>query len=366
MRNAQTPTDRSPLDVGCGHWIVPVKGLGIGIGIVLVGIVMGLQAQPTIAGPSAGAFLTLGVGARAAGVGGAVVACTEDGTSFYWNPSGLSFLSKRTVTMMYASLFGAMDALGSYHTLGYAQPLREGVLSVAWVRLSVDDIPRFPELKYGNSEQRTRRADDALLQGDGKPIGSFSDHEDALYLSFSKMNAFDLNIGWQFSKLHMEMPMGVNLKFIHYALDTSSARGIGMDLGMQVRFGIDELLDHPSLGKIALGLLVRDVASTVITWETRQEDVIPSDVRIGAAYIQPLWFTRGQATLMWERKTRHGTEQRVGIEYVYGDRLVLRTGYDGVDPVIGIGFRFGAIECDYALSFHDLGAVHRLSGALQF
>ena len=89
-------------------------------------------------------------------------------------------------------------------------------------------------------------------------------------------------------------------------------------------------------------------------------------VRFGAAYIQPLWFTRGQVTLMWERKTRHGTEHRVGMEYLYRDRLMLRVGYNGVDPVTGIGFRFGAVECDYALSFYDLGAIHRLSGSLQF
>jgi len=299
-------------------------------------------------------------------VGGAVVASTEDGTSFYWNPAGLSFLSKRTVTMMYASLFGIADALAGYHAIGYVQPVREGALSVAWMRLSVDDIPKFPELQYGNSEKRTRRAHDTSLQGDGKPTSSFSDHEDALVLSFSKMNAFDLNVGWQFFKMRIEVPMGVNLKFIRYALDTSSARGVGIDLGMQIRFGMDELLDHPSLGKMALGLAIRDVANTVITWETKHEDVILYDMRIGVAYIQSLWFTRGKVMLMWERKIRHGPQQRIGMEYLYRDRLMLRAGYDGVDPAIGTGLRFGAMQCNYALSFCDLGTIHRLSGALQF
>ena len=56
----------------------------------------------------AGEAFTLGVGARALALGGAVVAGPFDGTAGYWNPAGMNRLNGRYVTAMHAETFGSL------------------------------------------------------------------------------------------------------------------------------------------------------------------------------------------------------------------------------------------------------------------
>ena len=323
--------------------------------------------QASFAGEEAGAFLSLGVGARAIGLGGAFTGMADDGTAFYWNPAGLSRLSRREATMMYSSLFGLSDALASYHVLAYAHPLRGIHFSVGWIRLSVDDIPRYPELKYGNDpEKRTRRVRDMALQGDGVPEGYFTDREDAVYLSFSKMNEFEVDMGWQYFAFRLQVPIGVSFKFLRYAIDQSSAGGVGIDLGTMLLFGVDELLDNASLGKASLGLVVQDVANTAIIWKSRHQDTIPYNLKFGAAYDQPIPRFNSRVVLLWEIESRDKGTHHVGIEYRYAERLALRIGYDEHRVAVGAGITFRMLRVDYALSNYDLGFIHRASASLRF
>ena len=323
--------------------------------------------QTSFATEEAGAFLSLGVGARAIGLGGAFAGMADDGTAFYWNPAGLSRLSRREVTMMYSSLFGLSSALASYHVLAYAHPLRGVHFSVGWIRLGVDDIPRYPELTYGNDPaKRTRRAGDIALQGDGVPEGYFTDREDAVYLSFSKMNTFEVDMGWQYFAVRLQVPIGVSFKFLRTSIDQASARGVGIDVGTMLLFGVDELLDNVSLGKASLGLVVQDVANTAIIWKSKHQDTIPTNLKFGAAYEQPIPRFNSRAVLLWEIESRDKGTNHLGIEYRYAERLALRIGYDEHRIAVGAGVTFWMFRMDYALSNYDLGMIHRASASLCF
>ena len=97
-----------------------------------------LFAQDTKYG---GAFLELGVGPRALGMGSAFSALADDGSGFYWNPAGPASLDNLNLSMMYANLFNSLE------NHGYASaslPVFGGaVISASWIRLAVEDIPRY-------------------------------------------------------------------------------------------------------------------------------------------------------------------------------------------------------------------------------
>jgi len=315
----------------------------------------------------AGAFLKIGVGARAVGIGGAFTAVSDDGTAFYWNPAGLSLVRKREISAMYSALFGVSPPLAGYHSVSFLQPLATGEASVSlgWIRLSIDDIPRYPELQ-GGREGGPSRWRDPGLQGDGVPSGHFSDREDAFYFSFAKMNRFNLDLGWQYFVLPLEIPIGLNLKYIRYQLGGSSAQGIGLDLGGMVRFGADDMFDVEYLGDVSVGVSVQDVANTAIIWDTKHQDEIPYNFRMGIAYIQPIPPAGGRLILSWERDAGIGKRKRIGAEYVYRNTLALRGGYNGSGLTAGVGLAFRSFRFDYAILSHELGAIHRLSGAVRF
>ena len=78
--------------------------------IVLVVLVLVLQAAPSAArsvhdqaGTSAFSFLRIGVGARAAALGGAYVSLSEDASALYWNPAALARLNGRRLTLGYVN-----------------------------------------------------------------------------------------------------------------------------------------------------------------------------------------------------------------------------------------------------------------------
>jgi len=116
-----------------------------------------------------GAFLKVGVGARAMGLGDAFTAVSDDGTAFYWNPAGLSLVRKRELSAMYSGLFGISEPLAGYHSVSILQPLAVGEASVSlgWIRLSINDIPKYPELQGGRNGGSSRWGDPGL-QGDGQ------------------------------------------------------------------------------------------------------------------------------------------------------------------------------------------------------
>ena len=352
------------------------KDLTIGIVLLLAVFTIPGNAEESKYG---GAFLELGIGARAMAMGGAYVSVANDGSAFYWNPAGVSTLLQQELSGMYASLFHSLE---KYHHIGFSRPLYGGIaLGLNWIRLSVADIPRYlldvEKYKLGYSNRvndastsafdwQTLKELDIVLTDD--PIGFNNYINDAFFLTLSKLYKVDVDFGWQYFVLPVQFPMGINLKFIRQSLFNHTASGFGLDWGGMMKFGIDDLFDDNRLGKFAVGVAVKDLWNTKITWDTdsRHSDKIKRSWYLGSSYFQPIARIRGQLLFSYALERRYERVHHFGVEYVYYERLAIRFGLDNQQFTAGVGLKLLIFRFDYAFKGHELGGSHRISTSVRF
>jgi hypothetical protein len=313
-------------------------------------------------------FLNIGAGARGLAMGGAQVASSQDGTSGYWNPAGLTGIKDYPVlSLMHAEYFAG---IGKYDFLSLAIPMtdKKRTLGISILRFGVDDIPNTL----------------FLIEPDGSinynNIRSFSSADYAFLLSYAQ------TIRKTETK---SLSFGVNAKIIHRNVGTfANAWGFGLDAGIQYQ-----------TGRWKLGLAARDLTTTFNAWTfnfTEQEKEIlyltNNDIPVksteltaprlvaGAAYDFKLskdinLLTEVNLDLTFDGKRNVlvsadpvSVDPRIGLELGYKQIIFLRTGIynfqqalaDGdtlnqkkvwiYQPSIGVGFKLKHIGIDYAFT----------------
>lgn len=308
----------------------------------------------------ANSFMEIGVGARALAMGGAYCSQADDGTAFQWNPAGLALIKRAQISGMYGNQFGSIiNPLGNFHYIGFATPLSGSVvLSANWIRLAVDGIPVYASLEGRSYFERLH---DPSLRPSGEPEGSIADVEDALYFSFSKLNQWEWDLGWMYHRVKIEIPVGLNLKFIRQSLGTGSASGIGVDFGTMLRIHLSELFQADQWGILSYGLHLQDLTRTSMNWNTKHQDPVPINVKWGISYRQPLPIEDNYLTLSFDHDSRWRGKNHVGMEYSGFRVFSLRAGFDDNHFTSGAGIRFWVIALDYAFLTHELDSLHRIS-----
>jgi len=100
----------------------------------------------TVIGKYAGEFLSIGVGGRALGMGGAHTAIVNDVTAGYWNPAGLARIDYPQVALMHEEHFGD---LVNYNYGAVAIPYGTDMsFGLSVIRLGVDGIPDTRDALY--------------------------------------------------------------------------------------------------------------------------------------------------------------------------------------------------------------------------
>lgn len=330
------------------------------IGILAVFLVFPLTASGD---RYAGDFLEIGVGGRALGMGGAFVALANDGSAAFFNPAGFGQLDKKGITLMHTWLFMGM---ANYDFLSVAGPVGNGLgLGLSVVRLGVDGIPIFPQLRGTPDERR----DSLELRPDGEPLGYFQDTEYAGYLSVAKAITYQFGEGVRYVAIPIFICIGGNAKYVHQTLRDKTGTGTGVDLGAIVAVNLRDIFETPFPGRFSLGLDVMDIGGTKITWNTRSRSAneIPVNFKYGASLKQEIDFLRGEVTVAWQVDTRYEQKNSFGGEYSLMRRLAVRVGYTGSDLTLGAGV-FGPYNStlDYAFMNHQLDNTHRVSLALWF
>jgi hypothetical protein len=308
----------------------------------------------------AGSFLELGVGARALALGNSYTGLGSDAVSFYWNPAGLAFLPNVQAATMYASLFGALE---KQNFVSVAVPVFGGAaISLSWIRVGVDDIPRYLYLEDDkiNAFQRIYGYELPLTAA---AAGSFNSVEDAYFISFAKHIPRKMDLGWEYFEIPVDFGLGMNLKIIRQSLDNKSASGVGVDLGMMMRVSLVEVFDDPAYGDLGVGLNIQDLTATSVSWntDTKHTDKIPRNFRYGLSYAQPLAFIASQITATADFNTHYNGSSHLGLEYIYQSMFAVRLGMNDGLFTTGAGLSVWKFQLDYAYQSHYLGNSHRVS-----
>jgi hypothetical protein len=314
-----------------------------------------------------GAFLELGIGPRALALGNAYVALAEDGSGFYWNPGAMAFITQMEASAMYANLFNSLENHGY---INFTLPVFGGViLSASWIRLAVDDIPRMFDENLIRYTREQRMSRDRSLWLTALPQGSFSFTNNAYFFTFAKLVHWKANLGWQYFELPIDFGYGINFKWVDLALDDKKGNGIGVDAGIKVKLGLQDLFNSEYYGDLSFGVSSQDLLRTRLTWntDTKHQDIIERSWRYGLAYIQPLNFLSSDLVLAYDIYTKYQGSGHLGVEYIYRSMFALRLGSNAGAFTAGAGIAYWHFRLDYAYQGHDdLGNSHRVGIGFRF
>ncbi|MBK9012721.1 MAG: PorV/PorQ family protein [Saprospiraceae bacterium] len=309
-------------------------------------------------------FLSIGIGARAQGMGNAIVASTADVTSGYWNPAGLASLETDKGLQIGAMHSEWFAGVGKFDYLGLTLPFGSANrrLGLSIIRFGIDDIPNTLSLFE----------DDGTVNYDN--IVAFSAADYAFLASYAQRLK---------AKENQELNVGGNVKIVRRVIGSfANSWGFGVDLGAQYR-----------IGKLKLGATARDITTTFNAWHvtfTEQEkdvllatgnelpdinsiEITKPQLLVGAAYsFQHKKFKfmpeiNLVATTDGKRNTLVSADPvsldpSAGMEVSYNDFLFLRAGisqfqkekdFDGSDyltsrPALGVGLQLYSLRVDYA------------------
>ncbi len=316
-------------------------------------------------GRYAASFLELGVGARTLGMGSAGVAATGQVTAPFWNPAGLAMIDGFQAGSMYANLFNKLEQQ-SY--LGFVIPImKNSVVAVSWMRLSVDEIPRydFDEDSPITAYQRLHGQAQQLTYG---PVDYFSNQNDAFVFTFARLFPTTFDLGWQYFEVPINFGFGVNIKYISQQIDQNQATGIGVDLGWIMNFSLSDVFTGDYYGDLNFGLNIQDLAETRMVWDTesRHADRLTRNFKYGVQYVQPLFFMRSALTLAYDVDSKYQGNTHLGAELLIRSMFAIRLGSNSGHITAGAGLNLWKFYVNYAFQGHDLGNSHRVSLIMVF
>ncbi len=291
----------------------------------------------------AGEFLSLGVGARALGMGGAFAGVADDVTACFWNPAGLSQLTGRELCLMHAETFGS---LLNQDFAAVAFPLERenanSALAFSLQRLGGGGV------KITDLENRGLGISDSnrvvLLREE-----SHADY--AFFVSYSQ-------------QIRSGLFGGANLKLIYRDVVTTTAFGVGADLGVLVK-------PYPFL---ALGANLTDLTSSLLFYDTGTTETINPTTKLGAAVnhrfddfglvfaadLDLRYENRKSAAQYWIGEL--SADMHYGAEVSYKGTLSGRVGLDQGDFTAGAGLWINRFSLDMAfLSHEELDNTYRIS-----
>ena len=282
-----------------------------------------------------GQFLKIGVGARAAAMGGAFVGVADDATAVFWNAAGVARIDpdKSELSLNHAN----WPAELSFDMVSYVFHVKRipGAFAVHGRALSMDPM----EERTAYQPDGTGQTFDAGMMTAGVTYArSFTD----------KFSA------------------GVTANLVHEGLADLSQQTFAFDVGT--------LYDVGTMG-MKIGMAISNIGSQIqfIDREAR----LPAIFRVGtSAMLMQTADQRLLGSFEFSHPPDNSERVNVGAEYAFKKYLFLRGGYnfnyDTEGVAAGVGFHFpvsvaGQADLDYAFTdMMDLGAAHRFSLKFMF
>ncbi len=312
------------------------------------------------AGTTAAAFLEVGVGSRAVGLGEAYVAIANDVSAVYWNPAGLAQLGKRELGLNHIEWFA--DVTIDHASLAF--PIKGfGTLAFGLTMLNM-----------GDQDVRTVEEPD----GTGERFG-----------------ANDIAAGISYARsLTDRFAIGGTIKFVRQTIFNMHANGVALDVGTMFTTPLKGLRLGMSITNFGTKMRMRgddtvvfvDIApdnfgsnNRIVSRLDLESWSLPLNFRAGLAY--EIKQTRGsKLTLALEGlHPNNNTESvNVGGEYLFQGFFAVRAGYRSLfirDGEGGLSLGAGLttkinnmhLQFDYSYSDHNrLQSAQRFSIGLIF
>ena len=330
---------------------------------IIILIVITLQAASfagdfSKVGTASAQFLTIGVGARAMGLGGSFTALANDVSTLYWNPAGLTNLHGFSFAVAHTEWFANI----SHDFAGIVYPL------------SSSDVVALSVIGLNTGEQEVT----TVTQPEG--TGIFYD-------------VSDLAIGLSYARaLTDRFTVGVTVKYIQQDLYNESANTFAVDIGTFLRTGFHDLIIAMNMSNFGGSMQLEGRDLITITDINNQVSgnynpdallktepwPLPLIFRVGVA----MDFVGGNDPIVQSESSRFtlaidgvhpndNTEKiNIGGEYAWNENVFARLGYkinyDVEKWAFGVGLKFNIggneVGFDYALiDFNDLGKVSQIS-----
>jgi len=248
------------------------------------------------------AFLQVGFGARALGMGGAFVAVADDATGGFFNPAGLVQITKRTFGAFFRKM--TLDRRLSY--MVYNQPIRdEATITIAWVNAGVADV-------IGRD-------------GDGNITEEISNYQNAVSLFLGR-------------RIIDELSLGLTIEYIQHNLANISAYGVG--------FGFSAM--GKPIPELRLGMALEHLGMKY-SWTSGDywkqfgylgssvKEEFPFNVRVGASYL--LLEDRILLSTEFDKNEKQEGKIHLGVEGWALENVAGRIGYDRGSLTLGLGLR---------------------------
>ncbi|MCJ7508306.1 MAG: PorV/PorQ family protein, partial [candidate division Zixibacteria bacterium] len=281
----------------------------------------------------AGEFLSLGVGARALGMGGAFVAICDDASAGYWNPAGLQQIRQKEIIFMHAETFGS---LLNHDFLSYALPLKDetshSTLSFSLIRLG-----------GGGVKLTSLERDEPISDSNRVILVREASHADYAFL-FSYSRRSRSNLAW-----------GASAKVIYRKLADNSAFGMGLDGGVL----------YSPYDFLTLGANLLDLTATFLTYNNGTTESIYPTLKTGGALKKDFgdfsnllaidsdvrFENRRSSAQYWIGSLSF--DMHYGFETWYKNRVAGRLGFDQGNLTFGFGLRIRQFILDAAFLNHD-------------
>lgn len=302
------------------------------IPILVAALAAAQVAGAADAGSSAAAFLKIGVGARAVGMGEAQAAAAEGPEALYWNPAGLAVDSRRAVSFTHNEWLDDVR----YEYLGISYPLFNlGTIGFSAGRVGMGKL-------VGRDEE-------------GNYTGDFGASDMALSLGYGR-------------RFFNFLAVGAAAEYISSKIEDESASAFAGSVGV--------VADLPLPG-LAAGVSASNIGGEMKFID--KGDPLPLAVRGGLAYLLPLGGETNELMVAVDGvkfNDRDDVMVNTGVEYWFMKTIAARAGYKGnydQDGLTGgLGFRYSpaanlGLLADYAYADMGVfGATHRITVGMQF